>query len=186
MKLPWICYETNMKMTLLRIMIARIITVSYWNFQDWNPHESAMNLPWNWHETIIIFFQDWTPYEIDMNLPWKWHETNLKVTLIWYEYDIVNEVRQFWKFRESAMNYQTYMKPSCQIHRGFIADSCHFLSSLIDQSHVRFTAVWWQFHVSFMALSHPSLIWVQSAKVYLKKGSTKPVSLVDLDFFAMF
>ena len=112
-----------------------------------------MNLPWNWHETIIIFFQDWTPYEIDMNLPWKWHETNLKVTLIWYEYDIVNEVRQFWKFRESAMNYQTYMKPSCQIHRGFIADSSRIHRGFMSLSFKLNRSKSCQIHGSLMAVS---------------------------------
>ena len=45
------------------------------------------------------------------------------------------------------------MALSCQLHSyvyvGFIADSCHF-------------------HGSFMALSHTSLTWVQSAKIYWK------------------
>ena len=43
------------------------------------------------------------------------------------------------------------MALSCQLHSyvGFIADSCHF-------------------HGSFMALSHTSLTWAQSAKIYWK------------------
>ena len=43
------------------------------------------------------------------------------------------------------------MSLSCQLHSyvGFIADSCHF-------------------HGSFMALSHTSLTWAQSAKIYWK------------------
>ena len=57
------------------------------------------------------------------------------------------------------------MALSCQPHSyvGFIADSCHF-------------------HGSFMALSHTSLTWVQSVKIYWKKLSKKSVLVVDLFF----
>ena len=60
------------------------------------------------------------------------------------------------------------MSLSCQLHSyvGFIADSCHF-------------------HGSFMALSHTSLTWVQSAKIYWKKLSKKSVLVVDLFFFGL-
>ena len=52
------------------------------------------------------------------------------------------------------------MSDSSQIHRGFMALSCH--------SYVGFIADSCHFHGSFMALSHTSLTWVQSAKIYWK------------------
>ena len=60
------------------------------------------------------------------------------------------------------------MALACQIHGRFIADSCQFLSIPKNQNHVRFMSLSWQFHGSFMALSHTSLTWVQSAKIYWK------------------
>ena len=74
------------------------------------------------------------------------------------------------------------MSDSWQIHRGFIADSCQFLSIPKNQNHVRFMSLSWQFHGGFMALSHTSLTWVPSAKIYWKKLSKKSVFVVDVFF----
>ena len=145
----------------------------------WKCHESSMKVTWNWHETIIIFFQDWKPYEIDMNLPWICHETTLKVTWIWYEYDTVNEVRQFSKFRESATNYQTYMKLSCQIHRGFMSLSFKPNKSKSCQIHGSFMAVSCQFHGTFT--SKPDLGTV--CQCVLKKEIHKIVFTCRFAFF---
>ena len=49
------------------------------------------------------------------------------------------------------------MSDSSQIHRGFMALSVGFIA---DSCH---------FHGSFMALSHTSLTWAQSAKIYWKR-----------------
>ena len=68
----------------------------------------------------------------------------------------------------SKQFHGTCLSDSSRIHRGFIADSCQFLSIPKNQNHVRFMSLSWQFHGSFMALSHTSLTWVQSAKIYWK------------------
>ena len=84
----------------------------------------------------------------------------------------------------SKQFHGTCMSDSWQIHRGFIADSCQFLSIPKNQNHVRFMSLSLQFHGSFMAVSHTSLTWVQSAKIYWKQLSKKSVLVVDLVFFA--
>ena len=84
----------------------------------------------------------------------------------------------------SKQFHGTCMSDSWQIHRGFIADSCQFLSVPKNQNHVRFMSLSWQFHGGFMALSHTSLTWVQSAKIFWKKLSKKSVLVVDLVFLA--
>ena len=86
----------------------------------------------------------------------------------------------------SKQFHGTCMADSWQIHRGFIADSCQFLSIPKNQNHVRFMSLSWHFHGSFMALSHTSLTWVQSAKIYWKKLSKKSVLVVDLVFWPNF
>ena len=80
----------------------------------------------------------------------------------------------------------SFMALACQIHVRFIADSCQFLSVPKNQNHVRFMSLSWQFHGSFMALSHTSLTWVQSAKIFWKKLSKKSVLVVDLVFLPNF
>ena len=52
----------------------------------------------------------------------------------------------------SKQFHGTCMADSWQIHRGFIADSCQFLSIPKNQNHVTFMAVSWQFHGPFLAL----------------------------------
>ena len=55
-----------------------------------------------------------------------------------------------------------------------------------NQNHVRVMSLSWQFHGSFMALSHTSLTWVQSAKIYWKKLSKKSVLVLDVFFLPNF
>ena len=86
----------------------------------------------------------------------------------------------------SKLFHGTCMSDSWQIHRGFIADSCQFLSVPKNQNHVRFMSLSWQFHGSFMALSHTSLTWVQSANIFWKKLSKKSLLVVDLVFLPNF
>ena len=49
----------------------------------------------------------------------------------------------------SKQFHGTCMSDSWQIHRGFIADSCEFLSVPEKQNHVRFMWLSWQFHGTF-------------------------------------
>ena len=49
----------------------------------------------------------------------------------------------------SKQFHGTCMSDSWQIHRGFIADSCQFLSVPKNQNHVRFMSLSWQFHGTF-------------------------------------
>ena len=49
----------------------------------------------------------------------------------------------------SKQFHGTCMSDSWQIHRGFIADSCQFLSVPKKQNHVRFMSLSWQFHGTF-------------------------------------
>ena len=49
----------------------------------------------------------------------------------------------------SKQFHGTCMSDSWQIHRGFIADSCQFLSVQKNQNHVRFMSLSWQFHGTF-------------------------------------
>ena len=111
-----------------------------------------------------------------MTLSWQIHGTFLVLSpLAMFGF----AMKVTWKCRESDMGKVPWKRhesarPTWNLHVRFIADSCRFLSNLLGQ-----------IHGSFMALSHPSLTWVQSAKVHWKKGSSKWVLLVDLDFFVI-
>ena len=73
-----------------------------------------------------------------------------------------------------------FMADSSRIHREFMPVSFSPKKSKSCQIHCHF-------HGSFMALSHPSLTWVQSAKVHWKKLIQKEwVLVVDLFFFGWF
>ena len=54
----------------------------------------------------------------------------------------------------SKQFHGTCMSDSWQIHRGFIADSCQFLSIPKNQNHVTFMALSWQFHGTFTYKSY--------------------------------
>ena len=80
----------------------------------------------------------------------------------------------------------SFMALACQIHGRFIADSSRIHASFFQSQKIKIMSLSWQFHGSFMALSHTSLTWVQSAKIYWKKFSKKSVLVVDLVFLPNF
>ena len=84
----------------------------------------------------------------------------------------------------SKQFHGTCMSDSWQIHRGFIADSPRIHASFFQSQKIKIMSDSCRFHGSFMALSHTSLTWVQSAKIFWKKLSKKSVLVVDLVFFA--
>ena len=75
----------------------------------------------------------------------------------------------------SKQFHGTCMSDSWQIHRGFMPVS---FSPQKSKS--------CQIHVTFMAVSHTSLTWVQSAKIYWRKLSKKSVLVVNLFFLPNF
>ena len=77
----------------------------------------------------------------------------------------------------------SFMALACQIHGRFIADSSRIHASFFQSQKIKIMSDSCHFHGSFMALSHTSLTWVQSAKIYWKKLSKKSVLVVDLVFF---
>ena len=64
----------------------------------------------------------------------------------------------------SKQFHGTCLSDSSRIHRGFIADSSRIHASFFQSQKIKIMSLSWQFHGSFMALSHTSLTWVQSAK----------------------
>ena len=112
-----------------------------------------MNLPW------------WNKYEYDIDnfealeqATWKRHESAIKVPWICHE-----SVLQVWSLRESTIQdqnlfselciCQTYMKPTCQIHGRFIADSSRIHRGLMPLSISSQKSKSCQFHGAFMAVS---------------------------------
>ena len=63
----------------------------------------------------------------------------------------------------SKQFHGTCMSDSWQIHRGFIADSSRIHASFFQSQKIKIMSDSCRFHGSFMALSHTSLTWVQSA-----------------------
>ena len=99
-----------------------------------------MNMTWTW---------------ACLDLPWKCHESAMKqqihgrfMALSWRFHGAFMALSwhfgHVWICHKSAM-----MKPTCQIHIRFIADSCQFLSVPKNQNHVRFMSLSWQFHGTF-------------------------------------
>ena len=80
----------------------------------------------------------------------------------------------------------SFMALACQIHGRFIADSSRIHASFFQSQKNKIMSDSCHFHGSFMALSHTSLTWVQSAKIYWKKLSKKSVLVVDLVFLPNF
>ena len=80
----------------------------------------------------------------------------------------------------------SFMALACQIHGRFIADSSRIHASFFQSQKIKIMSDSCHFHGSFMALSHTSLTWVQSAKIYWKKLSKKSVLVVDLFFLPNF
>ena len=62
----------------------------------------------------------------------------------------------------------SFMALACQIHGRFIADSSRIHASFFQSQKIKIMSDSCHFHGSFMALSHTSLTWVQSAKIYWK------------------
>ena len=76
----------------------------------------------------------------------------------------------------------SFMALACQIHGRFIADSSRIHASFFQSQKIKIMSDSCRFHGSFTALSHTSLTWVQSAKIYWKKLSKKSVLVVDFFF----
>ena len=166
-------------------------------------HVRFMSLSWQFHGSFMALSHTSLTWVQSAKIYWKSYPKSRCWLSIWFFCLIsasfwaicqihVGFMALSWRFLPSDFDcfskqfHGTCMSDSWQIHRGFIADSCQFLSIPKNQNHVRFMSLSWQFHGSFMALSHTSLTWVQSAKIYWKKLSKKSVVVVDLVFFAQF
>ena len=133
-------------------------------------HGRFMALSWRFHGTFLVLCV-WICHESAMNLPWNsrfmadsWHFYGAFMALSWHF-----PFGHVWICRKSAM-----MKPTCQIHGRFIADSCQIQQSQKKQNHVRFMALSWQFHGTFTYKPYLGTVWYcVSWTSYNIKGSVE-------------
>ena len=115
----------------------------------WICHESTMMEPiWIW------YWPFWSFRESHMKAPWICHES------VWEVWSLKESTIQDQNLFSELWICKTYMKPTCQIHGRFIADSSRIHRGFMPlsvssqkskscQFHGAFMAVSWQFHGTF-------------------------------------